>query len=159
MLQLTVITVGNLKESYWRDAVSEYEKRLSAFCKPNLIQLKEAKLSDDPSPGEISAALTDEGKRILATIPPRAYRIALCVEGKQFSSEELAQKIEAACNESSSLCLIIGSSYGLSPEVKATCDLRLSVSKLTFPHQMMRVLLLEVLYRSFSILRGSKYHK
>ena len=159
MLQLTVITVGNLKESYWRDAVSEYEKRLSAFCKPNLIQLKEAKLSDDPSASEINAALADEGKRILAAIPPRSYRIALCVEGKQFSSEELAQRIESACNESSSLCLIIGSSYGLSPEVKSTCDLRLSVSKLTFPHQMMRVLLLEVLYRSFSILRGSKYHK
>ena len=159
MLQLTVITVGNLKESYWRDAVSEYEKRLSAFCKPNLIQLKEAKLSDDPSASEINAALADEGKRILAAIPPRSYRIALCVEGKQFPSEELAQRIESACNESSSLCLIIGSSYGLSPEVKSTCDLRLSVSKLTFPHQMMRVLLLEVLYRSFSILRGSKYHK
>ena len=159
MLQLTVITVGNLKESYWRDAVSEYEKRLSAFCKPNLIQLKEAKLSDDPSASEINAALADEAKRILAAIPPRSYRIALCVEGKQFSSEELAQKIEAACNESSSLALIIGSSYGLAPEVKESCDLRLSVSKLTFPHQMMRVLLLEVLYRSFSILRGSKYHK
>ena len=159
MLQLTVITVGNLKESYWRDAVAEYEKRLSAFCKPNLIQLKESKLPDDPAPSEIANALADEGKRILAAIPPRAYRIALCVEGKQFSSEELAQKIEAACGESSSLCLIIGSSYGLAPEVKAACDLKLSVSKLTFPHQMMRVLLLEVLYRSFSILRGSKYHK
>lgn len=159
MLQLTVITVGNLKESYWRDAVAEYEKRLSAFCKPNIIQLKETKLPDDPAESEITAALADEGKKILAAIPPRSYRIALCVEGKQFSSEELAQKIENACTESSSLCLIIGSSYGLSPEVKAACDLKLSVSKLTFPHQMLRVLLLEVLYRSFSILRGSKYHK
>ena len=159
MLQLTVITVGNLKESYWRDAVSEYEKRLSAFCKPNIIQLKETKLPEDPAESEIAAALADEGKRILSAIPTRAFRIALCVEGKQFSSEELAQKIENACAESSSLCLIIGSSYGLAPEVKAACDLKLSVSKLTFPHQMMRVLLLEVLYRSFSILRGSKYHK
>ena len=159
MLQLTVITVGNLKEAYWRDAVAEYEKRLSAFCKPNLIQLKETKLPDDPADSEIQAALADEAKRILAAVPPRSYKIALCVEGKQFSSEELAQKIESACIDSSSLCLIIGSSYGLSPEVKAACDLRLSVSKLTFPHQMMRVMLLEILYRSFSILKGSKYHK
>jgi len=159
MLQLTVITVGTLKESYWREALAEYEKRLSAFCKPNLIQLKETKLPDDPAQSEINAALSDEAKRILAAVPARSYKIALCVEGKQFSSEELAQKIESACTEASSLCLIIGSSYGLAPEVKAACDLRLSVSKLTFPHQMMRVLLLEVLYRSFSILKGSKYHK
>lgn len=159
MLQLTVITVGNLKEAYWRDALSEYEKRLSGFCKPNMVQLKEAKLSENPSQSEISAALSDEGKRILAAIPPRAYRIALCVEGKQFSSEELADKLDGAIATNGSLCLIIGSSFGLAPEVKATCDLRLSVSKLTFPHQMMRVLLLEVLYRSFSILKGTKYHK
>ena len=159
MLQLTVITVGTLKEAYWREALAEYEKRLSAFCKPNLIQLKETKLPDDPAQSEINAALADEAKRILAVVPARSYKIALCVEGKQFSSEELAQKIESACTESSSLCLVIGSSYGLAPEVKAACDLRLSVSKLTFPHQMMRVLLLEVLYRSFSILKGSKYHK
>lgn len=159
MISVTVITVGNLKESYWRDAVAEYEKRLGAFCKPNIIQLKEHKLPEDPSQGEINSALAEEGRRILAAIPPRSYRIALCVEGTQFSSEDLAKKIEAACTDGGSVCLIIGSSHGISPEVKAACDLRLSVSKLTFPHQMMRVLLLEVLYRSFSILRGTKYHK
>ena len=159
MIQVTVITVGNLKEAYWREAVAEYEKRLSAFCKPNLIQLKEAKLPDDPSEGEIRAALADEGKRILAAVPPRAYRVALCVEGKQFSSEALAKKLDSALTENGNLCLIIGSSHGLAPEVKDACQLRLSVSELTFPHQMMRVLLLEVLYRSFSILKGTKYHK
>lgn len=159
MISVTVITVGNLKESYWRDAVAEYEKRLGAFCKPNIIQLKEHKLPEDPSQGEINSALAEEGRRILAAIPPRSYRIALCVEGTQFSSEDLAKKIEAACTDGGSVCLIIGSSHGIAPEVKAACDLRLSVSKLTFPHQMMRVLLLEVLYRSFSILRGTKYHK
>ena len=79
MIQLTVITVGNLKESYWRDAVSEYEKRLSAFCKPEIIQLKETRVADDPSDTEIQAALADEAKRILAAIPPRSYKIALCV--------------------------------------------------------------------------------
>lgn len=159
MINVTVITVGNLKESYWRDALAEYEKRLGAFCKLNVVQLKEYKLSENPSQTEISAALTEEGKRILAAIPPRAYRIALCVEGVQFSSEDLAQKIQAATDREGSLCLVIGSSFGIAPEVKAACDLRLSVSKLTFPHQMMRVLLLEVLYRSFSILKGTKYHK
>lgn len=159
MIQVTVIAVGNLKEGYWRDAVSEYEKRLSAFCKPTVIQLKETKVPDDPSDGEIRAALADEAKRILAAMPPRSYRIALCVEGKQFSSEELAAKLDGALNEQGHLCLVIGSSHGLAPEVKDACQLRLSVSGLTFPHQMMRVLLLEVLYRSFSILKGTKYHK
>ena len=159
MIQVTVITVGNLKESYWRDAVAEYEKRLGAFCKPTLIQLKEARVADDPSESEIRTALADEGKRILAAIPPRAYTVALCVEGKQFSSEALAKKLETALSDGGSICLIIGSSHGLAQEVKDACKLRLSVSELTFPHQMMRVLLLEVLYRSFSILKGTKYHK
>ncbi|MBQ8310513.1 MAG: 23S rRNA (pseudouridine(1915)-N(3))-methyltransferase RlmH [Clostridia bacterium] len=159
MIQLTVITVGNLKEGYWRDAVAEYEKRLCAFCKPEIIQLKETRVADDPSDTEINTALADEAKRILAAIPPRSYKIALCVEGKEFSSEELAQRLEGVLNENGSICLVIGSSHGLAPEVKAACDLRLSVSKLTFPHQLMRVLLLEVLYRCFGILKGTKYHK
>ena len=159
MIQVTVITVGNLKEAYWRDAVAEYEKRLSGFAKVNMIQLKETKINDDPSETEIRAVLADEGKRILAAIPPRAYTIALCVEGKQFSSEALAQKLDTILTENGQLCLIIGSSHGLAPEVKAAAKLRLSVSELTFPHQMMRVLLLEALYRCFGILRGTKYHK
>ena len=159
MISVTVITVGNLKESYWRDAVAEYEKRLGAFCKLNLVQLKEHKLPEDPSQSEIDAALAEEGRRILAAIPQRAYRISLCVEGRQFTSEALAKRIEEAVSVGGSLCLIIGSSHGIAPEVKAATDLRLSVSSLTFPHQMMRPLLLEVLYRSFSILHGSKYHK
>lgn len=160
MIQLTVITVGTLKESYWRDATAEYEKRLSAFAKTEILQLKEARVADDPSDGEIATALADEEKRILAAIPPRAYKIALCVEGKQFSSEELAAKLESVLSsQTGSIALIIGSSHGLSERVKAACDLRLSVSKLTFPHQMMRVLLLEVLYRSFQIQKSTKYHK
>lgn len=159
MIQLTVITVGNLKESYWRDAVKEYEKRLGAFCKTEILQLKEARLGDDPSPNEIKAALDEEGERILASIPPRAYRIALCVEGKEFSSEELSKKLDEVLVENGNLCLIIGSSHGICPAVKDRCELRLSVSRLTFPHQMMRPLLLEVLYRCFSIRKGTKYHK
>ncbi|MBQ9132297.1 MAG: 23S rRNA (pseudouridine(1915)-N(3))-methyltransferase RlmH [Clostridia bacterium] len=159
MIQVTVITVGNLKESYWRDAMGEYEKRLNGFCRTEILQLKEARLAEDPSEGEIRAALSDEGKRILAAIPPRSYRVALCVEGKQFSSEALARKLEGVFAETGNLCLIIGSSHGIAPEVKAACDLRLSVSELTFPHQMMRVLLLEVLYRCFNIIKGTRYHK
>lgn len=159
MIQVTLITVGNLKEEYWRAAVAEYEKRLGAFCKPEILQLKEVKLPEDPSLTEIRSALEEEGKRILAAMPPRSYRIALCVEGKQFSSEALAKRLDTALAENSSLCLVIGSSHGLCERVKEACQLRLSVSELTFPHQMMRVLLLEVLYRSFGILKGTKYHK
>ena len=159
MIQLTVITVGNLKERYWRDAVAEYEKRLGAFCKPHLVELKEARVGDNPSESEIQSALAEEGRRILEAVPPRSFRIALCVEGRQFSSEELAQQIDRALTQHASIACIIGSSHGLAEEVKAACQLRLSVSALTFPHQMMRPLLLEVLYRSFSILKGTKYHK
>ena len=159
MIQVTLITVGNLKETYWRDAVAEYEKRLSAFCKPQILQLKESKLPEDPSPKEIQAALEEEAKQILSAMPPKAYRIALCVEGKQFSSEALAKKLDGVLAETGQLCLVIGSSHGLSPKVKEACQLRLSVSELTFPHQMMRVLLLEALYRCFGILKGTKYHK
>lgn len=159
MIQLTLITVGNLKESYWRDAVAEYEKRLSAFCKPTIVQLKETRLPENPSASEIKAALAEEGKRILEAIPPRSYTVALCIEGKQFSSEELAKKLDSALQQTASICLIIGSSHGLAEEVKSLSQLRLSVSELTFPHQMMRPLLLEVVYRCFSILHGTKYHK
>lgn len=159
MLNVTVITVGTLKESYLREAAAEYEKRLGAFCKLDLIQLKETKLPESPTDAQITAALSAEGRQILASIPSRAYRIAMCVEGTQLSSEQLAKKLEEIGQTHGTLCLIIGSSYGIAPEVKNACDYRLSVSKLTFPHQLMRVLLLETLYRSLGITKGTKYHK
>lgn len=159
MLNVTVITVGNLKESYLREASAEYEKRLGGFCKLELVQLKETKLPESPTEAQISAALTAEGKQILAAIPSKAYRIAMCVEGQQLSSEQLAQRLEDIGQTHGAVCLLIGSSYGIAPEVKAACDFRLSVSKLTFPHQLMRVLLLETLYRSLGIAKGTKYHK
>ena len=159
MLNVTLITVGNLKEAYLREAAAEYEKRLNGFCKLDCIQLKEVKLPEDPTASQISAALTAEGKQILASIPSRAYRVALCVEGQQLSSEQLAQRLEEIGQTHGSLALIIGSSYGIAPEVKAACDFRFSVSKLTFPHQLMRVILAEAIYRSFTILAGKKYHK
>ena len=159
MLNVKLITIGTLKESYLREAAEEYKKRLGAYCKFTEVNLSEVKLSDKPSQKEIDAALEAEGKQILAAMSPRAYKIALCVEGKQLSSEQLAQKIEQISQTHGEICLVIGSSFGLAPSVKSACDLRLSVSALTFPHQLMRVLLLEVLYRSFSILKGTKYHK
>ena len=159
MLNVTFITVGTLKEDYLRSALGEYTKRMSAFCRPNIVELKEVKLPDSPSKGEIESALSAEGERILAAIPARAYKVALCVEGKQLSSEELADAIDAAAMEHSDICFIIGSSHGLSPEVKSACHFRLSVSKLTFPHQLMRVILAEAVYRAFNIIKGTKYHK
>ena len=159
MVHVKLIVLGTLKEAYLRDAAAEYEKRLGAFCRFELVQLKEERLSDDPSEGEIRKALAREATAILAQIPPRAYCIAMCVEGKQLSSEELAEKMAAIEQEAGEVCLIIGSSYGLAPEVKARADFRLSVSKLTFPHQLMRVILLEATYRAFTIIKGTPYHK
>ena len=159
MLNIHFIVTGNLKESYLRDASQEYLKRLSGFCRPEVIELKEVRVPDSPSDKEIASALKEEGDRILALLPSRAYKIALCVEGKQFTSEELAQKLEAAAQESGDFYFIIGSSHGLDERVKAACDLRLSVSKLTFPHQLMRVILLESVYRALNIQKGTRYHK
>ena len=159
MLNVRFITLGTLKESYLRDAAAEYEKRLGAFCKFEMIQLKEERLSDDPSQNEINTALERESEKIFAQIPPRAYIVAMCVEGKELSSPELADKLDDVANRTSDICFIIGSSFGLSDAVKKRADLRLSISKLTFPHQLMRVVLLEAVYRAFNIQKGTKYHK
>ena len=159
MIGVKLITVGTLKEEYWRSAAAEYQKRLGAFCRFEEVQLKEEKLSDRPSDAEIRSALEKEADRILAQIPQRAYPIAMCVEGKQLSSEELAEKLSNVAETHSEICFIIGSSYGLSERVKTACRTRLSVSKLTFPHQLMRVLLLEAVYRGFQINKGTQYHK
>ena len=159
MISVKIIAVGTLKESYLRDAASEYAKRLSAYCKLTFVQLKESKLPDLPSQKEIDNALSEEAKMIAAELSPRAYKIAMCVEGKQISSEELSEKLEAVAQEHSEVCFVIGSSYGLSDSIKTMCDMRLSVSKLTFPHQLLRVMLLESIYRSFNITAKTKYHK
>ena len=159
MATIRLITVGSLKEEYLSDAVKEYSKRLSGFCKVEEVNLKESKLPTDPSDGEIKRALSEEADAILNAVPDRAYKVALCVEGKQFSSEELAKKIEDAYQTHNEICFIIGSSHGLDDRVKNAADLRLSVSKMTFPHQLMRVILLEGVYRCMNIIKGTKYHK
>lgn len=159
MLNVKIIAVGNIKEKYYRDACDEYIKRLGAFCRTEICELREARLPENPSPGEIDAALADEGSRICAAVPPRYYTVALAVEGKRFDSEALAALLEAEQNRAPGVCFIIGSSHGLSPAVKQAADLRLSLSELTFPHRLFRVMLLETIYRSFSIIKGTKYHK
>ena len=159
MATIRFITIGTLKESYLTEAVKEYEKRLSGFVKVEDINLKEAKLPNDPTEGDIRRALAEEAKAIFAAMPERSYKVAMCVEGKQFSSEELAAKLETAFSASNEICFVIGSSHGLDDSVKAAADLRLSVSKMTFPHQLMRVLLLEGVYRCMNIIKGTKYHK
>ncbi len=159
MLHVSVICVGNLKETWWRDAAAEYVKRLSAFCRIDIVELKEAKVPDEPSDREISTALEKEADAILAAVSPRAVCMALCIEGKQFTSEEWAKEIENAAQTGGELALIIGSSHGLSPRVKEKCRIKVSFSKMTFPHQMARVILLESLYRAMTITRGIPYHK
>ncbi len=160
MLRVHIVHVGTIKEKYLTDAVAEYEKRLSAYCSVDNISVKEERLSDRPSATEIATALKKEGERILAALPQRAYSIALCVEGKQMSSEKFSERLTSVANEGfSDVCLIIGGSDGLSDEVKNACRMRLSVSEMTFPHQLMRVILLEQLYRAFNIAAGGKYHK
>ena len=159
MIQLTLITVGTLKEDYLKDAVSEYQKRLSQYARVENINLKEERIANEDDARSVERALDAEADRILAAIPDGAMRIALCVEGKQYSSEELSSLIRRGVDEGGKIALIIGSSHGLSERVKRACDVRLSVSRMTFPHQLMRVILLEALYRSFTIIAGKKYHK
>lgn len=159
MLKITIISVGLLKESYYREAISEYEKRMSAFAKITNINLKEAPFDEKAGDSAIRSALEEEGGRILASMPKNALKIALCIEGKQPSSEEMAEILERASSERGEVAFVIGSSHGLSDKVKSACDMRLSFSRLTFPHRLARVILSEALYRSLSINAGRKYHK
>ena len=160
MLNVKIYVTGTLKEQYYKDAIAEYKKRLNVYCKLDIIEYKEYKLPDNPSEKQIEQALIVEGQKILSDISPKAYKIAMCVEGKQLSSEELASKInEVTTLGKSEICFIIGSSFGLAQSVKQRADFKLSVSKLTFPHQLLRVILYETAYRSLSIVNGTKYHK
>ena len=161
MLAVNLIAVGKLKESYLREACDEYSKRLGAFCKLNITELSESRLPDQPSQKDIENALANEGKAMLPLISAKGcYNIAMCIEGKQLSSEKLAEKIEKISVDGKSILnIIIGSSFGISEDIKKLCDFRLSMSEMTFPHQLARVMILEQLYRSFQILNGGKYHK
>ena len=160
MLKITLITVGKLKERYLRDAVGEYEKRLTTLCNLKSVEIDAVKLPDNPNDSQISSALDSEAVKILSNIPNGAYVIPMCIEGKQLSSEELSEKLNnLGVSGQGSVCFIIGGSYGLSDKVKSKADFKLSMSKMTFPHQVARVMLLEQIYRAFKILQGGTYHK
>ncbi|MBE6779411.1 MAG: 23S rRNA (pseudouridine(1915)-N(3))-methyltransferase RlmH [Ruminococcaceae bacterium] len=159
MIKVTLIALGRLKEKYLREAVSEYTKRLSRYCDLEIIELEPVKLPDSPSKSQIDAALLREAEMIIKKIPKNCDVYPLCVEGKQLSSEEFAEKVDDLSQQGRGIVFIIGSSYGLSETVKATAKMRFSLSKMTFPHQLFRVMLLEQVYRAFKINEGSTYHK
>ena len=158
-MTLDIITVGTLKEDYLRAGIEEYKKRISAYARVQIHELKEERVANEDDAVSIDRALEAEAEKILARLAPDAYKVALCVEGTQYDSVALASVLERGSAKSGKLALVIGSSHGLSENVKRACDLRLSISKLTFPHQLMRLSLMEILYRSFSIMAGKKYHK
>lgn len=160
MRSITVLCVGKLKEAYLRDAAAEYQKRLAPFCRLSVIEVDEERLPDAPSDAQIQATLTAEGKRLLSRVPAGAAIFAMCIEGKEMSSPALAQTLDRlAVDGCSHVVFIIGGSWGLSDEVKAAARVRLSMSPMTFPHQLARVMLLEQLYRAGQISSGGKYHK
>ena len=160
MLSVHLICVGKLKEKFYLEACAEYMKRLSPYCKLTLTELPEVKLPQAPSPGEIAAALSKEADAIRAKLPPNSSLVALCVEGKERSSPELARLIrDWEQTAARHLVFLIGGSYGLHPSIKAEAGLRLSMSPMTFPHHLARVMLLEQVYRAFKINEGSNYHK
>lgn len=159
-MNITVIALGKLKEDYLKNAVSEYSKRISAYGRLNIIELSPVRLPQSPSKAETENALSLEADEILKKIPQGSFVVSLCVEGKKESSESFAAEFQkCALFGKSNIVFIIGSSYGLSPEIKQKSDLRLSFSDMTFPHQLMRVMLLEQIYRAFQINTNGKYHK
>ena len=160
MQKVSIICVGKLKEKFYAEASAEYIKRLSRFCKLEILELPEDRLPDDPSPAQIEAALSKEADNIRAKLPASAYIIAMCVEGKTRSSEELARLMADSANQGAShVVFLIGGSFGLHPSVKELATVRLSMSPMTFPHHLARVMLLEQIYRGYQINNGSKYHK
>ena len=159
-MNISVICIGKLKEKYWTQAVEEYSRRLKSYCSLNIVELKEARLPDKAGSAEELAVKEAEGDAILKKIRETDYVISLEVNGKALSSEKLADKIQnLAVNGRSNVVFVIGGSLGLSEAVSRRADFKLSFSAMTFPHQMMRVILLEQVYRSFKIIRGETYHK
>lgn len=160
MINVKLICLGKLKEPYLRDASAEYVKRLGAGYRFSIEELTPARLPDNPSQAQITAALKAEAQQIKEKIPRGAVVISLCIEGKMLTSELLSAEMEKrASSGEGSFVFIIGSSYGLDPEIKALSDIRLSMSPMTFPHQLARIMLLEQLYRAYQIRLGTKYHK
>ncbi len=159
-MNIILLCVGKLKENYLKDACKEYEKRLSAFCRITVEEIEAERLSDQPSEAEIASALEKEGQKLLKKTPVGAYVYTLCIEGEQNNSQEFAAGIEkSALSGFGTAVFIIGSSYGLSEQVKKASNRKLSMSKMTFPHQLARVMLMEQLYRAYTIMNNRRYHK
>lgn len=160
MSLIRLICVGKLKERFYLDAVAEYSKRLSRFCRLEIIELPEQRLPEDPSPAQIRQALEREAEAVRAKIPPGAWIAAMCIEGRLCSSEELAALLAArGGGGEKSMVFLIGGSHGLAPALKEQANARLSMSPMTFPHHLARVMLLEQIYRGFQINTGTRYHK
>lgn len=160
MFEITLITVGKLKEKFYLSACAEYEKRMKAYCQFRIIELPEFRLPEDPSPAQIEAGLEKEAEYILEKLPKGAWFCVMTPEGKMLSSQELANKMkDIKLSGKSSACFLIGSSFGIAKSIKQRADFQLSMSPMTFPHHLARVMVLEQLYRSEAIQSGSKYHK
>lgn len=160
MFEITLIAMGKLKEKFYIFAAEEYKKRLGGYCRFQLIELPEQRLPDDPSPAEIATGLEKEAELIISKLPKGAWLCVFTPEGKLLSSEALAQTLQSVkLTGKSSACFLIGSSFGIAPRIKAMADLKLSMSPMTFPHHLARIMVLEQLYRSEAIQAGSKYHK
>ena len=160
MFDITLIVMGKLKEKFYLSAAAEYEKRLKGYCSFKLIELPEHRLPENPSPAEIQAGLDKEAEMIFAKIPKNSWLCIFTPEGKILSSEEFADKLRDVKNSGkSSACFLIGSSFGISQRVKDKADFKLSMGRMTFPHHLARIMVLEQLYRAEAIQAGSKYHK
>lgn len=160
MLNIKIICVGKLKEKFYLAAAAEYQKRLTTLCRLEIEELPESRLSAEPSAAEISAALKKEAESILLRVPAGAVTVAMCIEGRELDSVKFSQMLDmCAVNGKSKICFLIGGSVGLDEELKQRADLRISMSPMTFPHHLARIMLLEQIYRGFQISSGSKYHK
>ena len=160
MFDITLITMGKLKEKFYISAAQEYAKRLSGYCHFTLVELPESRLPENPSPAEIAAGLEKEAETILARIPKSSWFSVFTPEGKELSSEKFAEKMkDVKLSGKSSAIFLIGSSFGIAPKVKERADFRLSMGPMTFPHHLARIMVLEQLYRAEAIQAGSKYHK
>ena len=159
-MKISIIAVGKIKETYLKDAIGEYLKRLSAFANVQIIEILDVQCPENLSEAQKNIVLQKEGEKILSQIPPKSFVYALAIDGKKLSSEKFSENIQNnMTNGASHITFIIGGSLGLSNEILQRSDFRLSFSDMTFPHQLMRVILLEQVYRSFKIIEGSPYHK
>ena len=159
-MKIDILCVGKIKEKFYTQALEEYIKRLSAWCDVSIIEVKDENTPDGASAAEEERILDFEGERLIQKLPKGAYVIALDIEGRSLSSPEFSDTLsDLMTHGSSRICFVIGGSLGLSKDIKKSADLRLSFSKMTFPHQLMRVILAEQIYRAFKIMKGEPYHK